>query len=773
MPDSEPSGEKIIEQVAKLHKRKANFESVKHDMAESNKIQERLKDLYWSIMENAYIGVTLIDANYKILMANSTVGINFNKSVCELIGRKCFQEFEKRESICPHCPGRRAIATGQRAETETEGVRDDGSRFSVRIQAFPTINPDGTVTGFIEILEDITEHKRTEQALKESEERFRGIYENALVGLYRTTPDGRILMANPALVQMLGYSTFEELAQRNLEEEGFSLDCLRSVFKQRVEAEGQVIGLESKWIRRDGTIVFVRESARAIRDNEGAIQYYEGTVEDITDRKRTEEALRESEEKFRSLAEQSPNMIFINKKKRIVYANKKCEEVMGYKREEFYSPDFDFLVLIAPESVDLIKKNLAKHLRGEEVPPYDYSLIKKNGERIEAINTSKLIQYEGELAILGIATDITERKKAEQALRDNEHFLQHIFDGIRDGISILDRDLNIIRANKWMEDTNAPQMPLVGKKCYQAYRKRKSFCQRCPSIRAIENGEAYTEVMPAKFAENRIGWVELSAFPLKNADGSIIGVIEHIKDITKRKRAEQKLLEDQAQLKSLASQLSLTEERERHRLAMELHDQIGQSLVISKIKLDSLRKSASSNELTEALENVCSTLGKVIQDVSSLTFDLSFPVLYELGFEAAVAEWLSEQIRDKHGIETEFEDDEQFKPLDDDICVLLFRDVRELLVNVVKHAKAQNVKVSINKSGDRICVSVEDDGVGFNPVEVTSRATERAEFGLFSIRQRLEQLGGHFEIESEPGRGSKITMTAPLRHEMTADGAQI
>ena len=209
----------------------------------------------------------------------------------------------------------------------------------------------------------------------------------------------------------------------------------------------------------------------------------------------------------------------------------------------------------------------------------------------------------------------------------------------------------------------------------------------------------------------------------------------------------------------MASQLLLIEERERHRLATELHDQIGQSLVISKMKLDSLRHSVSSSESAEVVEEVSDCLGQVIQDTRTLTFDLSSPILYELGFEAAVAEWLDEQIRKKHGIKTDFEDDGQPKPLDDDIRVLLFRNVRELLVNVVKHANAQKVKVYIRKVDDQICVTVEDDGVGFDLAEAASKAG----FGIFSIRERLEESGGHLEIKSEPGQGSRITMVAPLK----------
>jgi PAS domain S-box-containing protein len=129
------------------------------------------------------------------------------------------------------------------------------------------------------------------------------------------------------------------------------------------------------------------------------------------------EERRQAEEKFRNLAEQSPNMIFINSARRVVYANARCEELMGYTREEFYSPGFDFMSLIAPESVGKLRQNYARHLRGEEVPPYEYSLITKDGRRLEAILQSRLIRYGGESAILGTITDITNRKRTERLLQ--------------------------------------------------------------------------------------------------------------------------------------------------------------------------------------------------------------------------------------------------------------------------------------------------------------------------------------------------------------------
>jgi len=160
------------------------------------------------------------------------------------------------------------------------------------------------IIGFQAIERDITERKRAEEALRESEERFRSLFENSTIGLYRTTPDGRILLVNPTLVRMLGYSSFDELARRNLQEEGFEPDYPRSQFRERIEREGEVKGLEAAWRRHDGSVIFVRESAKAIRGPEGTVLYYEGTVEDITERKQAEEALKEYSERLEEMVEE-------------------------------------------------------------------------------------------------------------------------------------------------------------------------------------------------------------------------------------------------------------------------------------------------------------------------------------------------------------------------------------------------------------------------------------------------------------------------------------
>ncbi len=144
----------------------------------------------------------------------------------------------------------------------------------------------------LELQKEIAERMEAEKKLRESRESYRNLFENNPVGIYRTTPDGRILIANPAMVRMLGYSSFEQLAKRNLEKEDLYLEPSRNVFKEKIEREGEIIGFETKWIGRDGTLIFARENARAIYDKNGSVLYYEGTVEDITEKKEAEEQTR-------------------------------------------------------------------------------------------------------------------------------------------------------------------------------------------------------------------------------------------------------------------------------------------------------------------------------------------------------------------------------------------------------------------------------------------------------------------------------------------------
>ncbi|MHC4286206.1 MAG: PAS domain-containing protein, partial [Planctomycetota bacterium] len=220
---------------------------------------------------------------------------------------------------------------------------------------------------------DITEQKRAEEALRRSEKRFREIFENTAVGMYRTTPDGRILMANPALVHMMEYSSFEELSQRNLEEEGFEPQYGRSIFKEEIERKGRIVSLESTWITRDGKKLYVIENARAVQDEDGKILYYEGTAENITERKKAEKQLKQSREFLSNAINALDDPFFAkDEEHRWAVLNDAACEVMGRPREELIGKsDYD---LFSKEQADvfwerdnLVLKNGVTDVNEEEI----------------------------------------------------------------------------------------------------------------------------------------------------------------------------------------------------------------------------------------------------------------------------------------------------------------------------------------------------------------------------------------------------------------------
>lgn len=180
-----------------------------------------------------------------------------------------------------------------------------------------------------------------------------------------------------------------------------------------------------------------------------------------------------------------------------------------------------------------------------------------------------------------------------------------------------------------------------------------------------------------------------------------------------RKRADEKIQTYQEQLRSLTSEMSLIEERERRRIATDLHDHIGQTLAFIKIKLGMIRERVSPLGHIGPIDEIQNLIEQAIHYTRSLTFELSPPVLYELGFDAAM-EWLAEQIQDQHHIEVDLEDDRQSKPMSDEIRISLFKAVRELLINIIKHAKAHKARVSTRREDNTIRIAVEDDGVGFS-----------------------------------------------------------
>ena len=211
----------------------------------------------------------------------------------------------------------------------------------------------------------------------------------------------------------------------------------------------------------------------------------------------------------------------------------------------------------------------------------------------------------------------------------------------------------------------------------------------------------------------------------------------------------------------MASELTLIEERERRRIATELHDGATQSLAFARMQLASACKAIAEPEATKKLNDVSQILRESLQQIRDVLLDLSSPSMNEIGLGAAISEWLEEHVVKRHGLRTSFANECGIVPLDDDVRAVLFRNTRELLANVIKHAGTDTVSIRMDSTGEVLRITIEDDGAGFDPDKKVPTSNGGG-FGLFSIRECMLDLGGSLQIVSAPGKGCEATLIMPL-----------
>lgn len=272
--------------------------------------------------------------------------------------------------------------------------------------------------------------------------------------------------------------------------------------------------------------------------------------------------------------------------------------------------------------------------------------------------------------------------------------------------------------------------------------------------------EYFSSQAPLRMTQAILHSFSLHAWPLTlffavtgGAVGAALGRLHH--------RLEAHRLSYQARLRALAAEISLAEERERHRLATELHEQVGQILAAAQIKLGTLAAEVQSPAGLAVLQEAREHVEASIRYIRSLTGELSPPVLYEMGFAPAVI-WLARQIRDRHGIEVELQQHPIAWPPCDDKQILLFIIFRDLLTYVAGQARPREIKIVLRTEGKNLRLQVEHDGVA-----VSDTGGDPPGFALFSIRERLDRIGGTVAVQSPPGRGTAITLRVPLCQEVT------
>jgi diguanylate cyclase (GGDEF)-like protein/PAS domain S-box-containing protein len=406
------------------------------------------------------------------------------------------------------------------------------------------------IEGFVT---DVTDRVESEDALREAELKYRSIFEQAVHGIYRSTPDGQFLATNPAMASMLGYETPAELIASctDIAHDFYADADTRARLQSLLAAHGKVQDFEARVFCKDGSIIWMRENIYAVRDTAGGLLYYEGSVEDTTTRKRAEEMLARSEEQYRVLFESNPNPMWVYDTETLVYlaVNEAAVKHYGYTREEFLR--MTILDVRPSEDIPSVLKNIASATE-ERRYAGEWEHRKKDGTRIFVEINSQTIDFGGRRGQLVLINDVTEHKYAVEALRESEERYRELFENANDVIYTTDLSGQYLSVNPVVEK-------VTGYTCAEIC--RMSFEQ----LLAPEYVELARQMLEAKLAGDEATTfyeaeiiskhgervlLELSS-QLIYDEGVAVGVQGIARDSTKRKRAEHALRESEERYREL------------------------------------------------------------------------------------------------------------------------------------------------------------------------------------------------------------------------------
>lgn len=609
---------------------------------------------------------------------------------------------------------------------------------------------------------------QAEQARRDSEARYRIFFDNAAIGTAELAPDGHFLRVNARLREMLGYSLGElrQLTPDDIIHPG-DLERERPRLRAFLAGESSSYRGESRYVRKDGGSVWCQVCSTLFRNDLGTPQYAIAIIEDISDRKRAEEQLASSRATLEAALASMSDAVFISDAEgTFVHVNEAFATFHRFESKDSCVktlaeyPEFLDVFLDTGELLALDQWAVPRALRGETVVGAEYRLFRKDtGQQwIGSYNFAPIRDPSG--GVVGCVVtgrDITEQRQALETLRRSEMQMRLALDAARAGAWEWEiaSDQNTWSESLW------PLFGLDRDKC------RPSYAAWVDTIAPEDRPGVTTRVADAVAAgrefeiEWRVKgdggasarWLFSRGQPMIDPDGSPRRYIGIVIDITERKRLEE-------MLRRMAVQATLAEECERRGIAEDLHDDVGQILHVCRLKLDMLARALAKGGAEAAMaEEVGTLLLTVSSRVRSLISQLSPPVLKELGLDAALR-WLAGEMERHYGLTVTVEGGETAPPLTPAQSAILFRMIRELLINVSKHAGTDAAHVRMENDGDRLRLSVTDEGVGMEDWQGIMANCKG--FGLPSIRERIKFLRGDLAIVSHPGDGTEVTVELPF-----------
>jgi len=712
------------------------------------------------VLESISEHVVLQDTDHRILWLNPAAAQSVGVPDKALIGRHCYEVWGLRRTPCPNCPVRAAIEsrTSQRGEQRTP----DGKYWSV--SASPVIDEHGQVTGAVEVTLETTASRRAEEELKESEHTLRMLTDNVADVVYTMDLSFHTTYVSPSIERLVGF-TPEERKKQPLHEMATpeSVNAIMKVLEQELLCEQEenrdptrTVTVDVEYYRRDGSTVWTENVVKGIRDENGKLVGMLGVSRDISARRRTEQLLRESEKKHRTLITSLTDVVYsLDAEGTVTFISPQVEVLGGIRPHEVVGRPFaDF---VHPEDLPSIAESWERLKRGQ-MEPSVFRVVDGYG-KVRHVRTSSRPHFEHGLFAGAVCTmaDITSLVQTEQAMRESEEKYRTLFEQSVDAVSLAAPDGKILEANAaWFSLFGYSQDDLSSVNARHVYAvpsDRDEFLKR------ITASDMLKDEIKMRRKDGTVLDIARSVKVRSARDGTLIGYQTVFHDITEQKKAEEILKGSEHRMRELATHIENAREEERTAIARNLHDQVGQGLTALRFDLDTTRQrvQAESPEAAATVAGCIEMVDMLAEEVRSLSTELRPGMLDDLGLCAAT-EWYVGRFSDRTAIPCELTLPEDNSDLTPSHSVVMYRVLQELLTNVARHSQATRVKVRLERVDGNLILTVEDNGKGIDRRHVQSKDS----LGLLGIRERIRPLGGGMIVGGVRGKGTTVMVQMPL-----------
>jgi PAS domain S-box-containing protein len=613
-----------------------------------------------------------------------------------------------------------------------------------------TLRAEGVLSPIVRgMARDITEKVRAEEALRLSEAKFATAFRNSPSAMAITSlRDGRYVDVNQSFEKQLEYSREEVVGRTGLELGIWPDPEEFSTAIDHTRESGRTTRCEAHLRTKSGPVLTVQYSAELIQI--GNELYRLSAGEDITERRRTEDALRESENKFRLVAETAACGIWILQDNRLVYLNREVELLTGYTRAELQA--MNPWELVHPEFKPLLQARSKSGQTGSHLlTRFQYKIITKSGEERWLELSDSVMEYEGKPAILATAFDVTATQRAESELRDHALFLDALIFNSPFGIVTEDEYQRVRFCNPAFERMfQFSQSEIEGMDLDEliAPHDREGAARLTGLSR--ETGVVHATTQRCR-KDGTLLDVELHGVRLFS-DSKFVGAFAFYQDISERKRSEEKL-------QALRSRLTRAQEEERARIARDLHDDTGQRLALLSIDLEQLKQfsAKSQSALTPQLDSLVRIASEITSHVHNVSRRLHPSQVELLGLVRALANFCKD-FASRNSMEIRFVHPVLPSNPSPDVALCLFRVAQEALRNVHKHSGVREALVELTEVSGALHLRVSDSGAGFDPASLDTAPG----IGLLSMEERLRSMGGELAVQSTLGGGTTVEASIPL-----------